>query len=58
MPLTKFIQVHGACPIYDVTMNTNPVHEGLFAFFGQNPTPDNPAKLPFTIGIPSGLRSA
>jgi hypothetical protein len=30
-------------------------HEGLF---GQNPTPDNHAKLHFTIGIPSCLRSA
>jgi hypothetical protein len=26
--------------------------------FGQNPTPENHAKLLFTIGIPSGLRSA
>jgi hypothetical protein len=26
--------------------------------FGENPTPENHAKLLFTIGIPSGLRSA
>jgi hypothetical protein len=26
--------------------------------FGQNPTPENDAMLHFTIGIPSGLRSA
>jgi hypothetical protein len=35
---------------------------GMRAFlpllFGQNPTPENPAKLLFTIGIPSGLGSA
>jgi hypothetical protein len=29
----------------------------LSLLFGQNPTPENHAKLLFTIGIPSGLRS-
>jgi hypothetical protein len=38
------------------------VELNMRAFFslliGQNPTPENHAKLHFTIGIPSGLRSA
>jgi hypothetical protein len=34
-------------------------HEGLFPLLlGQNPTPENHAKLFLTIGIPSGHRSA
>jgi hypothetical protein len=49
--------VHGIVQAY---LNLTPVlwHEGLFPFLGQNPTPENHAKLFFTIGIPSGLRSA
>jgi hypothetical protein len=38
---------------------SNILHEGAFLplLLGQNPTPENHAKLHFTIGIPSSLRS-
>jgi hypothetical protein len=39
-------------------IDTVPMRAYLPLLFGQNPTPENHAKLLFRIGIPSGLRSA
>jgi hypothetical protein len=45
--------------VVHVRMNEDiPMMAFLPLLFGQNPTPENHAKLHFTIGIPIGLRSA